>query len=321
MELVNASPHQAALLRTDVGTGDVIGVGIIKSTFDFDDRGATAPAAEPMPLVKQFLETPFGIFHDEHFFKKQGVDLCVLGHVRRRRPVHEARVRMTCGARRWELLVLGDRRWERARGTQQLLPSSPGAFSELPLGYSRAFGGEVKVGELSFAYPANPKGLGFYRTLEEAENQPVHNIDDPRQAPATWRPSELRPAGWGPYANFWALRGAAGIQQDPKTKQIVAVRPALFNHAHPDLVLDRVQTGEKIAIDGLQEDPIEVAVPAPPARVHLTVGPDSRELEAPIDGIFLWTDQRKLVVTQRARFRYPRRPRELRTLHVVTGGQ
>jgi hypothetical protein len=72
MKLVNATPFPAALLRTDVGAGDVVAVAIVKSTFDFDDRGATAPAVEPMPLVKQFLETPFGLFHDEHFSKKQG---------------------------------------------------------------------------------------------------------------------------------------------------------------------------------------------------------------------------------------------------------
>ncbi|HXJ18754.1 MAG TPA: DUF2169 domain-containing protein [Polyangia bacterium] len=316
MKLVNATPHQAALLRTDVGAGDVLGVAIVKSTFDFDDRGATAPAAEPMPLVKQFLETPFGFFHDEHFFKKQGVDLCVLGHVRRSKPVYEARVRMTWGPRRWELLVLGDRRWQRNHGTQQLVPSRPAAFTEIPLGYSHAFGGEVKVGELAYAYPGNPKGRGFYRTLQEAENQPVHNIDDPRQAPATWRPAELRPAGWGPYANFWALRGAAAIVQDPKTHQIVNVQPSLFNHAHPDLILDRVEAGQEITIEGMQEGTIRLAVPAPPTRLDLSVGAESRELEAPIDGIFLWTDSRKLVVTQRARFRYPIRAHELRTVHV-----
>lgn len=318
MKLVNATPFPAALLRTDVGAGDVLGVAIVKSTFDFDDRGATAPAAEPMPLVKQFLETPFGIFHDEHFFKKQGVDLCVLGHVRRKRPVAEARVRMTCGPRRWELLVLGDRRWQRSHGTQQLLPTRPATFTEMPLAYSHAFGGELKVGELAYAYPANPKGRGYYRTLQEAENQPVHNIDDPRQAPATWRPSELRPAGWGPYPNFWALRGSAGIVQDPKTQQIAGLRPSLFNHAHPDLILDRVEARQPIAIDGLHDEPIQVEVPAPPARVHLTVGAENRQLEAPIDGVFLWTDHRKLVVTQRARFRYPLRPGELRTVHIDT---
>jgi hypothetical protein len=315
MELVNASPFKAALLPMDLGRGDVVAVVIAKATFDFDDRGVTAPAAEPMPLVKQLLETPYGIIHDEHFFKKQGIDLCVLGHVRRSRPVFEARVRMTCGPRRWELLVLGDRRWQRSYG-KQLLPSPPTRFTEMPLGYSHAFGGEVKIGELAYAYPANPKGRGFYRTVEEAENQLVHNIDDPRQAPATWNPVALRPIGWGPYPNFWALRGSAAILSDPDTGEVRSVAPTLFNHAHPDLVLDRVQSGERISIDGLQERAVEVGVPAPPARIYLTLGTESRELDAPIDGLFIWTDERKLVVTQRARFRYPIRARELRTVHV-----
>lgn len=315
MQVVNATPFAAELLPIDLGQGDVVAVVIVKATFDFDDRGTTAPAADPMPLVKQLLETPYGTFHDEHFFKKHGVDLCVLGNVKRSRPVYEARVRMAYGARRWELLVLGDRRWQRSYG-KQLVPTPPAAFTEMPLAYTHAFGGEVKVGELAYAYPANPKGRGFYRTLEEAENQPVHNIDEPRQAPATWKPVELRPMGWGPYPNFWGLRGSAAIASDPKTGEVVSVSPTLFNHAHPDLVLDKVEDGERLKIDGLQDRPLEVSVPAPPARLHLTLGSESRELDAPIDGIFLWTDEHKLVITQRARFRYPIRPRELRTVHV-----
>jgi hypothetical protein len=319
MELVNASPFKAELLRLDLGAGDVVAVAIVKATFDFDDRSAMAPAAEPMPLVKQMLETPYGIFHDEHFFKKQGVDLCVLGHVRRPKPVYEARVRMTCGQRRWDLLVLGDRRWQRSYG-KQLLPSPPAPFKELPLGYTHAFGGEVKVGELAYAYPANPKGRGFYRTLEEAENQLVHNIDDPQLAPATWKPVELRPAGWGPYPNFWGLRATQSILQDQKTGEIRSAVPTLFNHAHPDLVLERIEAGERILIDGLQERPLDLKVPPPPARIHLTLGTESREIEAPVDGLFIWTDERKLVVTQRARFRYQVKARELRTVHVQLSG-
>ena len=315
MDLINGSPHQAALLRTDLGAGDVVGVAIVKATFDFDDRGATAPAADPMPLVKQLLETPFGIFHDEHFFKKQGVDLCVLGHVNRRKPTREARVRMVCGSRRWELLVLGDRQWQPSYG-KQLLPSPPLPFTEIPLGYSHAFGGAVSVGELSYAYPANPQGRGFYRTFEEAQNQPVHNIDEPRNAPATWNATELRPVGWGPYPNFWALRASAALVQTPKSHEVETVRPSLFNHAHPDLVLDAARAGDRISIDGLREEVIDLTIPAPPTRVHLTVGAESREIVAPIDGLFIWTDQRKLVVTQRARFRYVRRPGELRAVHI-----
>jgi hypothetical protein len=50
--------------------------------------------------------------------------------------------------------------------------------------------------------------------------------------------------------------------------------------------------------------------------VRVVIGNEARAVEAPIDGLFLWADERKLVVTQRARFRYTRRPEELRAVHI-----
>jgi hypothetical protein len=97
MNVVNELPVEVVVLRITLGTGDIAAVAIVKSTFDLDARGALTPSTEPMPLVKQLLETPYGTFHSEFFFKKQGVDLCVLGSLCRTKPVAEARVRMSCG--------------------------------------------------------------------------------------------------------------------------------------------------------------------------------------------------------------------------------
>ena len=49
---------------------------------------------------------------------------------------------------------------------------------------------------------------------------------------------------------------------------------------------------------------------------HATWKAEHRKVDAPIDGLFLWVDERKLVVTQRARFRYSRRPEELRQIRI-----
>jgi len=316
MEIRNTSGFEVEVARTDLGQREVVSVAIVKGTFDVAADGTLTPSSEPTPLVKQVLETPFGVFHSEYFFKKQGVDLCVLGTVHRPRPVDEARVRMTCRNRTWELVVRGDRRWIRAR-PDRLTPSRPEPFTSMPLGYSRAFGGQIQLGDLTVGYAANPQGRGYYRTIEEAENQPLPNIEDVRRpSPPHWIPEEPPPAGWAPYPNFWALRANAGVAIDAKAGTLADVRPALFNHAHPDLMLDAVDAGDRLVIEGLREERVQVGIPAPPATIEVAIGPETRAIEAPIDGIFFWVDARKLVVTQRARFQYALRPEDLREVRV-----
>lgn len=318
MRLVKASPFQADVLRLDVGRPEIPAVAIVKTTFDLDPSGRLSLAAEQMPLIKQALTTPFGIFHGEYYFKKEGADLCVLGTVRRSRPVEEARVRLTVGPRAWELLVRGDRRWRRsAGGRDHLIPSRPQPFTELPLDYAHAFGGQIAGGDVAAGYAANPQGRGYYQTATEAEHQPLPNIEAPDvDVTATWRPEARRPVGWGPYPNFWALRGETAVGSDPKTNQVVSLSPSLFNHAHPDLILEAARPGDVIAIEGLLEEPLHFRTPAPPASVLVKIGATELLVDAPIDGLFLWVDERKLVVTQRARFRYERRPKEQRTVHI-----
>jgi len=316
MEIRDTSGFEVEVARTDLGQREVVSVVIVKGTFDVDANGDLTPSSAPMPLVKQVLETPFGVFHSEYFFKKQGVDLCVLGSVHRSRPVDEARVRMTCRHRTWELVVHGDRRWVRTR-PDRLTPSRPQPFTSMPLGYSRAFGGQIPFGDLTVGYPANPQGRGYYRTIEEAEGQPLPNIEDGRRpTPTHWVPDEPPPVGWAPYPNFWALRANAGVQIDDKTGTLADVRAALFNHAHPDLMLDAVDAGDRLVIDGLQEERVQVRIPPPPAAIEVAIAHETRAIDAPIDGIFFWVDARKLVVTQRARFQYALRPEDFREVRV-----
>lgn len=316
MDILNSSGFEVEVARTDLGQGEIVSVGIIKATFDVGANGELTPSSEPMPLVKQALETPFGVFHSEYFFKKQGIDLCVLGNVQRAKPVHEARVRMTCRDRAWELVVHGDRRWIRAR-PDRLTPSRAQPFTIMPLGYSRAFGGQIPFADMFVGYPPNPQGRGYYRTIEEAEDQPLPNIEEARRPGAPhWVPDEAPPPGWGPYPNFWALRAKAGVIVDDQTGALQDVRPALFNHAHPDLVLEAIAAGDRVVIDGMHDARVQARIPPPPAALEISVGGQTRAVEAPIDGVFFWVDARKLVVTQRGRFQYGLRPEDLREVRV-----
>jgi hypothetical protein len=112
------------------------------------------------------------------------------------------------------------------------------------------------------------------------------------------------------------MRANAGVIVDQETGELTDVVPALFNHAHPELVLDTVAAGDRVAIDGLLDERVQVRVPSPPAAIEIAIAGGTRPVEAPIDGVFFWVDERKLVVTQRGRFRYELRPEELREVRV-----
>lgn len=315
VKVLNDSPFRARLLAID-RREQRHAVLITKATYDLREDGTLSLAAEQMPLVASVLETPYGTFHCELFFKKHGADVCVLGSVRRPAPVEHARVQLSVGARRWALSVWGDRRWVRDGGGR-LVPSKPEPFVELALGYAQAFGGTHSFEdgrELSFA--DNPRGRGYYLDEHQAEGRAVANVEDAAEPPVSeWR-AEHAVAGWGPYPSFWGLRGRANVMVDEASAEVRKVLPGLFNHAHPQLVLEQLVPGEAVQLEGLHPQPILFRVPRAPAAVDVRIGDRTRALEAPIDGLFLWADARKVVVTQRARFPYALRAEEPRSLTV-----
>lgn len=322
MRLLNEALCDAVLTRIDVAESGLLAGLIIKSTFDLDPLvRKLALSSEPMPLVRQVLDTPFGVLHGECFLKKKGIDLCLLGTVRRPAAVQQATVRLSLGERTWELRVYGDRRWQRKPGASTeltLVPSPPEPFTELALGYERAFGGERLFGGMPFPCPDNPRGRGYYGTPEEALDQLLPNIEDGASPEQREFSAEQPPkvAGFGPYPSFWALRSRDSVTLDAEQKRVTSVSPSLFNHAHPALVLDALPRGASIVVEGLASETLVCPVPSPPTEVEVAIGARCFALPAPIDGLFLWADSQKLVVTQRARFKYERRPEELRTVTV-----
>ena len=316
MDLRNDSPFLAQVQVANFRHRPMAAAAIIKATFDVAPDGALRPAQEPLPLVLDQHKTPFGEFHGELFFKKCGVDVCVSGSVRRSQPTRSARVQISVGRETRQLFVFGDRRWLHDTAGRDLVPSTPVPFLELPLSYARAYGGHASYNGALVPFPANPSGRGYYREQSQAHGQLLPNLEDDQSPPIARWSDQPRVAGWGPYPMFWELRAKHSIDIDPEHGSMTKVHPSIFNHAHPDLVFPSLATGERIRIDGLHDAPYVVQVPAPPALVRVQIGDVERELEAPIDGVFLWTDANKLVVTQRARFEYWLRHEEIRCVTV-----
>jgi hypothetical protein len=312
VKLTNDTGAVAYLHAVDLLEPELPAVVIVKKTYALGAGGLLSTAGDPLPLVVDQMVTDYGYFHGELFFRKRGVDVCVLGTARFDAPVRTARLRLEVGPS-WshQIDLVGDRVWARDhRG--DLVPTAPAPFQEMPLGYARAFGGVAQVNGDDVQWPDNPLGRGYYETPDAAVGQPLPNIE-PAGTPAHRRWDTRVPvAGWGPYPMYWGLRGQRAVKVDATTGDIQEIAPELFNHAHPDLILDAVDAGATVRVTGLRGAPIAFSVPRERPRVEVRVGDAVSDTLGALDGVFLWADADRVVVTWRARFRYAVRPEELR---------
>jgi hypothetical protein len=130
MDLENATPFIARLLRMLRSEDQMQATLVLKSTFERDAFGRLVPAASQMPMVDDPLQTPFGTFHSDCYVRKDGVDLCVLGTVRPERSSRVVQLELTVGSIVSGLTVFGDRQWIAAGGG--LIASEPLPFDESP---------------------------------------------------------------------------------------------------------------------------------------------------------------------------------------------
>jgi hypothetical protein len=310
MRLLNGTGAAAAIQVADFLEPERRAAVIVKKTYAIASDGTLAPAAEPLPIVADHLATPFGLFHGEIYFRKRGVDVCVLGTARFASPVTQATLRIEVGSWAHELRLTGDRVWA-AGASGELVPSGPEPFVEMPIAYARAFGGLAEFNGESVPWPDNPLGRGYYETAEQAVGRPLPNIERIGAPQPTW---DARPpvAGWGPYPMYWGLRATSAVKVNPDNGEILDITPELFNHAHPDLIVPEVLPGAPVRVLGLGPRPLTFDVPRERPRIAVHLGSRVTEAFGDLDGLFLWSDASRLVVTWRARFRYAVRPEELR---------
>ena len=102
----------------------------------------------------------------------------------------------------------------------------------------------------------------------------------------------------------WGLRASSAVEVDPQRLSVKNVSPAIFNHAHPDLVRPEIVAGTTVRVDGVWDTPLVVTIPRKYMLVRVVAGGKTTEVVSHIDGIFLWMDAKKLVITQRANFGY-----------------
>ena len=196
-------------------------------------------------------------------------------------PLTASYVRLQLGAIDKKLSVIGDRFWQESAWKH---PSSePVPFTEMPLGWERAFGG---VG-----YPKNPLGRGI---AEENGKVALPNVE-PGRGLISSRSERPEPAGFGPldlgwpqrmqlagtYDAAWLERGFPGYARDTD--------PAFFSMVPVDQRIDGFFRGdETFCLENVHptRPRIHGALPGVAARTFLRGrGKDFEEVKTRLDSV------------------------------------
>ncbi|HVY47960.1 MAG TPA: DUF2169 domain-containing protein [Minicystis sp.] len=202
--------------------------------------------------------------------------------------------RVTIGTVDKTLYVVGDRHWVRGA------PSEPVPFTEMPVTWERAFGGD--------GYAPNPLGKGYLPRGEKPERRPLPNVEDPKRLLRS--PDEtLPPAGFGGYDFTWPQRqskvgtyDAAWLREAypafPKDMD-----PSIWNTAPADQQIARTFQGdEPFSIEHMHPDEprLEGRLPGVRARAFVTHrgkgGEAFREIATRLDTVRLFPGKKRGVV-------------------------
>jgi uncharacterized protein YjbI with pentapeptide repeats len=241
-------------------------------------------------------ETPL----DEMIAKARGEALCVgRAYPPGGQPARSCRVRMQVGEVDKTLVAVGDRVWD-FNGS-----SEPAPFTEMPIRWSHAYGGE--------GFGENPVGKG-HRPVTGADGQSVHalpNIEDPANL-VRERDGTVRPAGYMPVDLTWSPRMArAGTYDDQWLKDSFPGLPpdgrwTIYNLAPEDQWVDGFFRGdESFLLENMHptRPRIEGRLPGAVARVLVTQrdadGDSVKEIPTRLDTVWFFPDAERCVVIYR----------------------
>ncbi|APR88364.1 hypothetical protein A7982_13713 [Minicystis rosea] len=208
-------------------------------------------------------------------------------------PRSASSVRVAIGSVDKTLYVVGDRRWG------ALGASDPEPFTEMPVTWRRAFGGE--------GFAQNPLGRGF---AAEANLHPLPNVEDPkhllktqndRPAPAGFEGYDLtwpqRTTRLGTYDDRWLEHDRPGFPRD--------FDPAYFDTAPPDQQLDGYFRGdEAFRIENMHptEAVLEGTLPGLVARCFITRGDGLVETAMRLDTVRFFPHRERGILVFRGVF-------------------
>src|SRR5262249_55095248 len=158
----------------------------------------------------------------------------------------------------------------------------------------------------------NPGGKGYYIEEANAVDKPLPNIEDPNQRIQNWN-DQPEPVGVGLTPQGFGPRLQRSVRFDPKTGQMLEIKPTFFNAAFPALIAPRVAAGDRVRVMGMRADgPIEFVLPPCSLRVQLRFGDQWIEREPAIDQVGIEADSQRVFLSYRYPFRYKMVPLQWR---------
>lgn len=259
MELVNKSRYPMEVTTALDKSGREHLVLIAKATYRFGDGGRLAELVEdshPIAFADSFVGEPglsAPLYEADLARVKKRCDVLVdaTAHAPGERPVHELEVALRVGSLTKQLLVIGNRTWQ--RGRSGLSQSAPEPFTSMPIHYGRAFGG----GPLQ-AYLPNPVGRGYCHDPDASvvDQLPLPNTEDPAHRVRS-PDAAVRPLAFGPLGRHWIPRSAYAGTHDARWREdVFPLLPddfdeAFFQVAPADQQIDFIQGGEEVSLRNL----------------------------------------------------------------------
>ena len=317
MLLINESGFEARLFTGAIDDEQLGAWVVARATYAIDREWETlSRGPSQWPVFHDRVATPFGTFPSDNSPRHRGCDLVILGSVRCVRPTPSTVASVEVGDHARSIDVIGDRRWVRA-SDGSLVPSAPLPFTEMPVGWNRAFGGSCGTGESAGRHPLNAPGRGLYADERSAEGGLLPNLEDPYERIRAWSDAPT-PAAWGPVARArpWEMNDALQHRDagaGPVTpSELERIAYGCTDAASvPRNRVSAVRGGERVRVR-LGDEAWSFRLPDCNLRVDVAVGAERFSTRTTISGLWFLADTQLLVVTFRSRWRYRMRPREER---------
>lgn len=326
MDFVCDAPFdaEATLVRSALSPDPdepLLGVVVLKVTYRVEDDGSVVLDDDQLEIREEPDEGELGWVPQDTVPRKPRVDVFAFGHARapEGRPVPSLTVRLQVGDTTRDVWVFGDRRWVERNG--RIVATEPEPFVEMPLAYSRAYGGAAAAKGREVPYAYNPEGRGYVLMAEHADGVPLPNVEDPENPVRSWE-DRPKPAGLAPVplASLFTVDRGMEVDREAGTQR---VKPEVFQAAHPRMTFEDVPAGTPVTLHGMTEGgPLSFRVPDLRARVEVDLEDETHAVEGRVDTLCILPDESRFFLLHRSPFKYRVVPEQKRVtrLHVDSPG-
>lgn len=301
MRLIDETPFESDLARTILSEDVMAATLVTKATYAMLDDGRLELTRKQQRVQLRQSEIDGVEFPPDAGYGKRGVDVLAVarGFAPSGTPARSIMAGLSINDTYLGVAVIGDRRWEKRWPGH--IASDPAPFVEMPITWSRAYGGYARVKGSDVPCVDNMLGKGYVLEQDAAEGVALPNIESPAQL--IRRPSDQpRPVSFCPLPLGTSYATAAVEDVDESghglTKEI-------YNVAIPGHRLARYEPGATLRLHNLTPGPCpEFRLPAMNLVAEVSIGTARYEFCGQVDTILVVPGQRQLVLTHRIVFRY-----------------